>query len=153
MIFRLAVEDDLNALAQMRWDFRIEEAPNEAQADQATFVAACAMRLREYLQSGKWGFWLADEGGEIVAHMFVQRIDKIPRPNYFDSAMGYLTNVYTKPRWRDQGIGGELMRHALSWARDQKLEEIVCWPSSDSLRFYQRAGFKRIGDGYSLALK
>jgi len=35
-IYRMATEADVDELAQMRWDFRLEEAPGATRHDQAT---------------------------------------------------------------------------------------------------------------------
>ena len=39
--YRVATEADVDDLAQMRWDFRQEEAPGATVHDQASFLEAC----------------------------------------------------------------------------------------------------------------
>ena len=126
----------------MRWDFRLEEAPGATRHDQATFLDACAAFLRQGLAEQRWTYWVAQEGSQIVSHIYIQRVPKVPKPNKLDDALGYVTNVYTRPAYRGQGIGTQLMTHVLQWAREHDLESLIVWPSETSVGFYERAGFR-----------
>jgi len=141
-IYRVATEADVDELAQMRWDFRLEEAPGATVHDQATFLDACAAFLRKGLREQRWTYWVAQEETQIVSHIYIQRVPKVPKPNRIDDALGYVTNVYTRPAYRGQGIGTQLMIHVLQWAREQDLESLIVWPSETSVGFYERAGFR-----------
>ena len=141
-IYRMATEADLDELAQMRWDFELEEAPGATVHDQATFLTACTAFLRQGLPEQRWTYWVAQEDPQIISHIYIQRVPKVPKPNRHDDALGYVTNVYTRPAYRHQGIGTRLMTHVLAWAREQDLESLIVWPSEASVRFYERAGFR-----------
>ena len=145
-IYRIAAEADVDELARMRWDFRLEEAPGPTRHDQATFLDACAAFLRQGLADERWTYWVAQEGTIIVSHIFIQRVPTVPRPNRLDEALGYVTNVYTRPAYRGQGIGTRLMMEVLAWGREQDLESLIVWPSEASVRFYERAGFRGPSD-------
>jgi GNAT superfamily N-acetyltransferase len=140
--YRVAVETDLAELAAMRWQFRLEEAPGMRAHDREGFLSACETFLRQGLCEGRWTYWMAEADGEIVSHIFVQRVAKVPKPNRLEASIGFMTNVYTRPGYRNQGIGTHLMRHVLLWADEQNLESLVVWPSAASLHFYERAGFR-----------
>ena len=142
MDFRIATESDLDVLAQMRWDFRVEESPDTPVHDRQTFLEACTAFLRQGLASQRWIYWVAVCDDVIVSHIFVQRIAKVPKPNRLDDGFGYVTNVYTKPACRGQGIGSELMAHVVEWAQAQDLECLLVGPSDASVHFYERAGFR-----------
>ena len=140
--YRAAAEADLDELAQMRWDFRLEEAPGATRHDQATFLKACVAFLQQGLREGRWTYWVALVDAQIVSHIYVQRVAKVPKPNRLDDALGYVTNVYTRPAYRGRGIGSELMSHVLVWAKAHDLEGLIVWPSEASVGFYERAGFR-----------
>jgi len=53
-----------------------------------------------------------------------------------------VTNVYTRPDYRGQGVGTHVMTHVLQWANEQELESLIVWPSEASVGFYARAGFR-----------
>jgi GNAT superfamily N-acetyltransferase len=141
-IYRIATEADLDALAQMRWDFRLEEAPGATVHDQASRKEACTTFLRQGLIEQRWTYWVAQEKTQLVSHISIQRIPKVPKPNWLDDALGYVTNVYTRPAYRGKRIGTQLMNHVLQWAREQDLESLIVWPSEMSVGFYERAGFR-----------
>jgi len=138
----MASEADVDELAQMRWDFRLEEAPGATVHDQTTFLHACTAFLRHGLAEQRWTYWIAQQETQIVSHIYIQRVPKVPKPNRLDDALGYVTNVYTRPASRGQGIGTQLMTHVLQWAREQDLESLIVWPSETSVGFYERAGFR-----------
>jgi GNAT superfamily N-acetyltransferase len=145
-IYRMATEADAAELAQMRWNFRLEEAPGATQHDQATFLEACTIFLLQGLAEQRWTYWVAQHYTQIVSHIYIQRVPKVPKPNRLDDALGYVTNVYTRPDYRSQGFGTQLMTHVLAWAKEQDLESLIVWPSETSVPFYQRAGFRGTSD-------
>jgi GNAT superfamily N-acetyltransferase len=152
-IYRMAAETDVDELAQMRWDFRLEEAPGATRHDQATFLHACTAFLRQGLAEQRWTYWVAEQDAQIVSHIYIQRIPKVPKPNRLDDALGYVTNVYTRPAYRGKGIGTQLMTHVLQWARAQDLESLIVWPSETSVRFYEQAGFRGSPDMLEYAVR
>ena len=140
MIYRLAGEDDLPALAQMRWDFRNEYQPPDAMSE-AEFLPGCLDFLRQSLASGRWAFWVAEENGQLIAQAFLQIVPKLPDLYNFERCFGYVTNVYTRPAYRSQGIGAKVMEHLKAWAIDHNLEFLMLWPTDRAMPFYTRAGF------------
>lgn len=163
MNYRLATEADFDALAALRWDFHIEDG--EATVSRDEFNAACLAFLRWGMADGNWHYWLAEDGAEIVGHIFVHIIRTVPRPDKLMRHYGYVTNVYVRPAWRNRGhpdvllvrpisgepcvprpiyrngVGGELLAQVQKWATQQELELLFLWPSERSVTFYQRAGF------------
>ena len=141
MRYRLATENDATALAEMRWAFRTETVERPPTITREEFVTACAEFFRRVLGEGHWACWLAEDDGQIVSHMFIQRIRKIPNPYRLHGEFGYITNAYTRPAFRNQGIGAALLQRVKEWARQQDLELLILWPSDTSVAFYERAGF------------
>lgn len=143
MNYRQATRGDIPRLAQMRWDFRVELAHEAIASDaKAPFMQAMLAFLDEVIDSGRWGIWVAEEDGVIISNVYIQRIRKVPRPIRLNAEMGYLTNMFTYPEYRDQGIGAELMRRALEWARSLQMETIILWPAEGREDFYRRGGFE-----------
>jgi len=152
--YRQATPNDFASLAQMRWDFRTEMLtrllpPGTFEA----FMPVMLEFLEQAYHNGQWVMWLAEENGVIVSHVYIERIRKVPRPTSFDCEYGYLTNMYTVPAWRGKEVGAELLRHAVDWAREQKLEMIILWPAKGREAFYQRGGFIHEPEAMSQALE
>jgi GNAT superfamily N-acetyltransferase len=130
----------------MRWDFRLEEASGAPIHDRETFLIGCQAFLQQGLADQSWTYWIATSESQIVSHIFIQRINKVPKPNRLADAFGYVTNVYTRPAYRNRGIGSQLLAHVLQWATEQDLESLIVWPGTASLSFYERAGFRGNSD-------
>jgi GNAT superfamily N-acetyltransferase len=145
ILYRLAAESDLPALAQLRWDFRTEwsETPPPGKEE---FLVYCTDFLLRGWTGGQWVYWIAEEEGQIISQVFVLRITKIPKPARWHDEFGYVTNVYTRPAYRNRGIGAQLMQQVIAWAQAEDLELLVLWPSERSVPFYERAGFSAEND-------
>ncbi len=138
---RTATAADLPALAELRRAFTFED-PEPLATSREDFEQAFEEIVGEGIASGRWTIWLAEAEGEIVSHAYVGLIEKIPRPTREDRWIGYLTNVYTRPEHRGEGVGAALLERVTGWATEEDVELLVVWPSEESLAFYERAGFR-----------
>jgi GNAT superfamily N-acetyltransferase len=138
---RQAILADLDQLVALRWAFQTESDDGHPNLPPSLFMEECRTFLADGLQSGRWSFWIAEDEEGIVSHAFVQKISMVPNPNRISDQWGYLTNCYTKPEYRSQGIGSVLMEALIQWARLIDLELLIVWPSDESLDYYKRLGF------------
>jgi GNAT superfamily N-acetyltransferase len=137
---RLATVDDAAALALLRWRFQVEDDEG-IQRDEHVFVADCERWLRDRL-TGDWLVWVADVGGEICGHVFLGRVEKVPKPSGGADELGYVTNFYVIPQWRNHGVGRALLDQMREYARGRDLDTLIVWPSERSAPLYIRAGFQ-----------
>jgi len=144
--YRLAVESDVLALAEMRWAWRTSEDGARAAVSREGYLDECAAFMRQGLAEGSWVFWVAEVEGQIVSHIFIRRVRKVPKPDRLHDEIGYVTNVYTRPAYRGQGIGSALLERVVQWARDRELDVLFVWPSEQAVPFYERAGFRAEND-------
>jgi len=140
--YRLAVESDALELAEMRWRWRTGEDRAPAVVSREDYVDECAAFLRQGLAEGSWVCRVAEMEGQIVSHIFLRRVRKVPKPNRLHDEIGYVTNVYTRPAYRGQGIGSALLARVVQWAKDREMDALFVWPSERAVSFYQRAGFR-----------
>jgi predicted N-acetyltransferase YhbS len=133
--------EDVEALAFLRFRFA-EESNRRGDQSLEDFVAHFSAFLREALATGRWTSVVADDGGIIVGHAFLEIMDKLPVPGRPNRRMGYVTNVYVEPRLRNSGVGTEVLRKIIELGQDMRLESIVLWPTPRSVPFYRRAGFE-----------
>lgn len=138
--FRTASAADIGTLAAMRLAFTFED-PEPGAVVRPDYDAAFKETVEEGIASGRWTVWLAEANGEILSHVYVGLIEKIPRPTRESRWIGYVTNVYTSPEHRGQGVGTALLERVGEWAAERDVELLFVWPSDESVGFYERAGF------------
>lgn len=154
MNYRLAINDDIDQLIRMRWDFTNEYNTNKIEEDQYEgFYLECKSFLTEAISSNKWFVWVADSDGQILSHIYIQLIDKVPRPGRKTNQFTYMTNVYTLPDFRGKEIGSQLLKEIEGWSRRNKYEFIIVWPSDWSIEFYERNGYKQCKEPMELILE
>ncbi|MGO4696831.1 GNAT family N-acetyltransferase [Paenibacillus sp. 2TAB26] len=142
-IIRLATLEDIDELVRMRWEFS-EEENCDITLNYEEFHQTCYEFLVKAMKSGDWYIWVAEDSGSIVSHMYLQLIHKVPRPGKSpDPYYGYVTNVYTRPAFRNQGIGSDIQLAMEHWSKENKVEFLLVWPSSNSVQFYSKNGFFR----------
>lgn len=134
----------------MRRDFTFEDEESQRRASRPEYEAECREFLTEAISADTWDIWVAEVSGQIVSHVYVALIDKVPRPVRANRRIGYLTNMCTRPPHRAGGIGGRLVRRAQDAARQADVELMIAWPSEDSIAFYERHGFKEASSGEPL---
>lgn len=137
--YRLANKNDIPNLMEMRWLFKTENKDKD-QFNQEEFYGV----LRPFLQYGldkEWFVWIAEEEGQILSNLYIQRIEKMPKPNYSNRMLGYITNVFTKEDYRNKGIGKELLDKAKAWAAEEGYEALFLWPSEKAVPYYVREDF------------
>lgn len=138
--FRRADSADISTLAEMRREFTYEDPEPQGEA-RSDYDEAFQAIVGHGIATGQWVVWLAEVHGVVVSHVFVGLIERIPRPTREPRFIGYVTNVYTRPTDRGQGIGGRLLTKVVEWASASDVELLVVWPSDESVGFYDRAGF------------
>jgi GNAT superfamily N-acetyltransferase len=146
LTIRLAEHSDIPDLVAMRWDFTLEDHDHPelfTSAEYLEFDKECKRFLENELGGEKWFFWVAELGGRIVSHIFIELVHKVPRPGRVTKPFVYMTNVYTRPEHRGKGIGTKLIQQINRWAREQEFEFIIVWPSEEGAKFYEKNGYAR----------
>jgi GNAT superfamily N-acetyltransferase len=139
---RLAQEKDIGPLINMRWDFTLEDYPEMGVGiEYSSFEEECRVFLKNALEGSQWKIWVAEENGQVVSHIFIELINKVPRPGRVTNPFAYMTNVYTLPEYRGIGVGSKLLTTVNDWAKKMNYEFIIVWPSETSIEFYGRNGY------------
>ncbi len=154
MNIRLAINDDIDQLIRMRWDFTNEYNKNKIEENQYEyFYMECKSFLLDAISSNRWFVWVADSDGQILSHVYIELINKVPRPGRKTNPFTYMTNVYTLPEHRGNGIGSQILNAIEVWSRQNEYEFIIVWPSEWSTEFYERNGYKQCKEPMELVLE
>lgn len=148
MNIRLATAEDIDQLIRMRWDFTLEDYPEMVQNANGytSFEKECREFLVQAIAGERWHIWIAEKDGQVVSHMYIELIEKVPRPGRITRPFAYMTNVYTIPEWRGKGVGGKLLSQINTWVKDNHYEFVIVWPSDEGTEFYKRHGYTQCRD-------
>ena len=146
----LATIDDVADLARLRWELYAEQegARESLEAYRDRFVAFALQALSHHA----WRAWVARGPSNPVAAMWLQTVSRVPVPGKTAGPIGYLTNAYVEPSYRNRGLGSRMLAHVLDHCRRQGYSSVITWPSARSRPFYRRAGFDRPDDPFVLDL-
>lgn len=144
MNIRKAELEDIEQLIKMRWDFTVEDDVNGKikQSEYINFQKECRSFLVDAINSKQWIIWVAEVNEEIVSHIYIELIQKVPRPGRITYPFAYMTNVFTLKEFRGNGIGSKLITNVNKWANEMNNEFIIVWPSEGSIDFYKSNGYK-----------
>ncbi|KMK76786.1 GNAT family N-acetyltransferase [Alkalihalobacillus pseudalcaliphilus] len=142
MNIRLAEEKDIPQLIKMRWDFTIEHDQSKKNASFDSFYHECQSFLVNAIRGGQWYIWVAEKEGTVLSHIYLELIQKVPRPGRITNPFVFMTNVYTVPAFRNKGVGSQLLHAVNTWMKENNYEFSIVWPSDDSIEFYKRNGYK-----------
>ncbi|MEK3808076.1 GNAT family N-acetyltransferase [Bacillus sp. FSL H8-0547] len=138
---RFAEEKDIDQLIKMRWDFTIEHDESKKSSSFTDFEKECRSFLEHAIKGDRWMIWVAEGNGKLVSHIYIELIEKVPRPGRTTYPFAYMTNVYTIPEYRNKGIGSMVLGSINQWIKDTKCEFVIVWPSDDAIDYYKKNGY------------
>jgi GNAT superfamily N-acetyltransferase len=141
MRIRQATRADARALARLRYEFRGPRATAAEPED--AFVERCALWLDDELaRADGWRCWVLLDREEIVGHLWLCEIPKIPNPVPGEPEHhAYISNFFVRDEYQARGEGTRMMETALAWCRDHDIDSVVLWPTTASRSLYLRHGF------------
>ena len=95
MIYRLATEEDIPMLSEMRWQHEYEEE-DQFDISKEDFIKECNLFLIDGLKNGTWEYWIAEDKDIIISNIYISRIRKVPKPQKLFAEIGYVTNVHIR---------------------------------------------------------
>lgn len=141
MIIRLAGSKDIDQLIKMRWDFTLEHTDSRVNQPYSEYEKEFRSFFKNALTSGQWFVWVVEEAGKIVSHIYIELIQKVPRPGRVTHPFVYMTNVYTVPEYRNMGVGSKLLNFINNWIKENEYEFVIVWPSNEAISYYQKNGY------------
>ncbi|MFF8961027.1 GNAT family N-acetyltransferase [Streptomyces sp. NPDC014894] len=141
IVIRPARPADARALARLRWEFKEED--HEGRPPAAARPPEEAERwIRDRLAAGHWFAWVAETDAEIVGHVFLCPVERMPEPYADPAPLGYVTNFFVTPSRRNKGVGTALLEALHRHSRRTPLDTLIVWPSERSAPLYRRSGFQ-----------
>jgi GNAT superfamily N-acetyltransferase len=135
---RPAHDDELTALAELRWRWVLENGGRPA-ITREEFVRRFVKWARENSSSHHRTVLL--RGDVVIGMAWLAVLKRVPTPRFLERASGDVQCVYVVPEERDTGLGGRLIDAVLDLARELGLERVTVHSSVRAISAYSRHGF------------
>jgi len=150
---RPARKADFLQLSELRWEVRAAGDGEIPAVTRAEFVSFCTGFLTRSLADGRQAIFVGVQDDLVISQISIHRVALFPRPAKLDDSMGIITENYTRPNYRNRGIGSRLLNYAIEWSREQDFELLIVYPSKQAVPFYKRAGFSIENEVMELRLR
>jgi GNAT superfamily N-acetyltransferase len=145
IIYRMAVPADIETLADLRWQMQAEWEHDAAHAPgaRAHYIATYRAEMLPEMEHGRLRAWIAEDAGQPIAAVSLivwivpPSLDRPHRPR------AQVSNVFTQPEYRRQGISRELMLRLIADARALGIQRLILWASEMGEPLYVGLGFER----------
>ncbi|MBA0127624.1 GNAT family N-acetyltransferase [Haloechinothrix sp. YIM 98757] len=135
---RPATGDELGAVAELRWDWVLENGGLPA-VTREEFTKSFASWARENAVTHRCVVMVRDD--EIIGMAWLAVVQRVPTPHSPARASGDLQSVYIVPEERGNGLGSLLIDAVLRLAHDRGLERVTVHSSVRAIPAYSRRGF------------
>ncbi len=99
--------------------------------------------VEAHIRDGTYLGWFYDTPEQVtIAGLGLWLIDWPPHPLNTSGVRGYLTNVYTDPAHRRQGLARLLVQEALNYCEEHHIHTITLHASKFGRSLYESLGFK-----------
>lgn len=139
--YRAATLDDVKTLATMRYAMQLDMAHDPTHMAREDYIGTYAAEMREEFARGRALAWLAEANGEAVAAVTLLVWVVPPSVEWPARRRGQVSNVFTLPAYRRQGISHRLMEMLLGAARERGIQRLVLWSSPMAVPLYEGLGF------------
>ena len=139
--YRIATIDDLELLTRTRVDFFADIHKDITDGEKADIYAYSKAYFEETLGNGTFAAYLAFDEEVLVATSGVNFYKTPPNPKNTSGKMAYISNMYTKPEYRDRGITTHLFDLTAAEARGRGCGKAVLHATEIGRTIYEKYGF------------
>jgi GNAT superfamily N-acetyltransferase len=136
---RLAREDELPALALMRWNWSIVERGAIPVVDQSEFLDAFTAWAVANAHTHRC--FVVESGGRLIAMAWLAVTPRVPSALAPIRSSADLQSVYVVPEARNAGVGRRLIEAVSAAAAQLGTERITAHTTEASVQFYDRLGY------------
>lgn len=137
--FRAARLDEYRHAAEMRRQMSVEHE-GDFDARSSDWRTRYTHFFSEKQRAGKAQLFLAIAGGEPIGMTIVSFLEHY-RTEAFGTKYAYVNSVFVYPQYRRRGVGGELMKMAIAWARERDCTYVRLRSSEQGRPLYESLGF------------
>lgn len=138
---RRAHDGELDQVVRLRWIWATIDNGETPEMDEPTYVSGAVEWARDHTET-HIPFVAATGSGEIVGMAWLALTPRVAHTRGFRRWSGDLQSCYVLPEYRNQGVGGRLVRATLEAATQCGAEHVTVHASADSVAVYERSGFR-----------
>ncbi len=140
MLFRRATAEDAEMLTEARKKQLIDEgaAPTEVDREMRVF-------FHKKLSDGSLVQWICEDGGAFAATGGIIFYELPPSYANKSGIKGYITNMYTAPAYRGQGLATQILDKLAAEATERGISQLWLGASKMGRPVYEKYGFRMIG--------
>lgn len=137
---RIASKSDIEKIASIRISQQKDDW-KEQYEDKYDLLKTTKAYLEKHLNKDFFAF-IEEIDNRIIAICCLQIIEYLPQYND-NGKQGYICNVYTDERYRNQGIQTKLLEEVIKYSINNNLCELDLFTDSDiAISLYKKCGFK-----------
>lgn len=140
IVCRPAAQEEFPVAAGLRQEMGVEMG-SDLDARGAEWRAKFCAYFGSKQSEGRGELFLVFDGDRAVGMTAISITDEW-RAYCFGTRFAFINAVYVKPEYRRRGIGRELMKHAVTWARERNCLRVRLRTSEDGRALYESVGFK-----------
>lgn len=141
LVFRRATLDDIPELIKFKLLLldELHEEENKDNLDQ--LKKELEIFFKEHLGTNDYVSWVVEYEGEIIATSCLILWRVPPRYDCLHGRYGYISNMYTVPKARRNGISTELIKKLIEEAKILNIDILNLHATKDGIQMYRRFGF------------
>ena len=140
MTVRLARTEELSAVADLRWQWTLENDNETPVMTREQFKAHFVAWARDNAASHTCFVLL--RGTKVIGMAWLAVTERVPSPAAPQRAAGDMQCVYVVPEERNGGLGGRLVDAVGTLATELRLERVTVHSSSRAVSAYARYGYE-----------
>ena len=142
IIFRAATMSDISELVKLRFMAILETDGVDQNQRTPEFEKTVHDYFKECLSNQTYFGAVAELDGRLISNNGLILYKKPPAFKGTTGIVGYVTNVYTMPEFRNRGIASELMKLLITFAKNSGATKIHLGTTDDGRKLYEKHGFK-----------
>ncbi len=141
IVFRRATPEDIPELVKFKLLLLDELNEDDDKSNLEKLKLELKKFFTEYIGSNDFVSWLVEYEGEIVATsgLILWRVP--PRYDCLHGKYGYISNMYTVPKARRNGISTELIKKLIEEAKILGIDILNLHATKDGINTYRKFGF------------
>ncbi|PXV66342.1 acetyltransferase (GNAT) family protein [Dysgonomonas alginatilytica] len=139
--YRRATTDDISLLTRTRVDFLNEVNNISTNTDSEELFINNKVYFENALNNNSFVAWIALDNNEIAATSGLTLYLLPPNRDYPDGKVGYISNMYTLPNFRGQGIASHLFSLIMNEAKSLGYKKVLLNATDAGRSVYVKYGF------------